>query len=107
MTNIEAPADSASERNFTMLPRFTTGTIFPRKEMTPYMPKGILGVLVMKGVLETSLTLKTFIPNISEVPNENRSISSLLEPASFVLASTDSSKFPEDGISKDAVEAIS
>lgn len=48
--------------------RAMTGMILPRKEMTPSTPTGIFGVLVILGVCETSLTLRTLIPKISRVP---------------------------------------
>lgn len=48
---------------------------------------GILGVLVISGVCETSRTLNTLMPKISRVPSVNSRISILLEPASLVRAS--------------------
>ena len=67
-----------------MLARESTGITFPRREIKPSTPVGMLGVRVMKGVFETSRTLNTLMPKCSAVPREKSRISMQLEPASWV-----------------------
>ena len=77
---------------FNALPSEITGITLPRREISPSTPAGMLGALVMNGVLETSRTLNTLMPNVSPVPSENSRISMRLLPASLVRASTASSR---------------
>jgi hypothetical protein len=92
VTIIAAPSGAPAGARPRMTPSDSTGITLPRSEIRPSTPGGMLGVRVMKGVRDTSRTLKTLMPKFSPVPSENSRISMRFEPASVARPSTASNR---------------